>query len=219
MFTGLVEELGTIAARIQAPDGDTLAPTTLSINAPLVATDAKIGDSIAVNGCCLTVVKKTKHVLTFEAGSETLSRTNLGRLQVGSPVNLERSLQLGDRLGGHLVMGHVDAVATVLKRRDEADWAHLVFRVPPRLSSQIAGKGSVAVDGVSLTVVVVDRDHFSVALIPHTLANTTIGTLQVGDIANIETDLLAKYVERQLESKKIPEEPVRRAYGESRLIK
>lgn len=219
MFTGLVEELGTVEARIQIDNANALAPTTLSINAPLVAKDAKIGDSIAVNGCCLTVVKKSKNVLTFEAGSETLSRTNLGRLEVGSRVNLERSLQLGDRLGGHLVMGHVDAVATVLKRRDEADWAHFAFRVPLRLTPQIASKGSVTVDGVSLTVVVVEREHFSVALIPHTLANTTIGTMQVGDIANIETDLLAKYVERQLESKKIPEVPVRRAYGESRWIK
>jgi riboflavin synthase len=219
MFTGLVEELGTVEARIQTDNADALAPTSLSINAPLVAKDAKIGDSIAVNGCCLTVVKKSKNVLTFEAGSETLSRTNLGRLQVGSRVNLERSLQLGDRLGGHLVTGHVDAVATVIKRRDEADWAHLVFRVPLRLTSQIAGKGSITVDGVSLTVVQVERDRFNVALIPHTLANTTIGTMQVGDVANIETDLLAKYVEQQLESKKITEEPVRRAYGESRLIK
>jgi riboflavin synthase len=148
------------------------------------------------------VVKQAKSLLTFEAGDETLSRTNLGRLATGSRVNLERSLQVGDRLGGHLVAGHVDAQGTLLKRRDERDWSSMVFRVPQRLMRQMASKGSVAVDGVSLTLVIVESDHFSVALIPHTLKQTTLGELAIGDAVNIETDLLAKYVERQLQGQK-----------------
>lgn len=216
MFTGLVEELGTVK---ELTRGSGNLAATLEIEGSVVAQDAKIGDSIAVNGCCLTVVKKSNNLLTFEAGSETLSRTNLGRLTAGSRVNLERSLQMGDRLGGHLVTGHIDALGTVLKRRDEGEWAHLVFRVPPRLSRQMASKGSVAVDGVSLTLVQVENERFSVALIPHTLANTTIGSLTIGDAVNIETDLLAKYVERQLESKKAVETPAPHTSGASRSLK
>lgn len=197
MFTGLVEELGTVAEAVRK--GRKSPTLRLTVKGPLVAKDAKIGDSIAINGCCLTVVKKAKSLLTFEAGEETLSRTNLGRLAVGSRVNLERSLQLGDRLGGHLVAGHVDAQGTLLKRRDESDWSSMVFRVPARLTRQMASKGSVAVDGVSLTLVAVEPDHFSVALIPHTLQNTTLGGLEIGAAVNIETDLLAKYVERQID--------------------
>jgi riboflavin synthase len=174
----------------------------LAVKAPHVAKDAKIGDSIAINGCCLTLVKKTKSSLEFDAGSETLGRTNLGRLAAGSKVNLERSLQFGDRLGGHLVAGHIDGTATLVKRRDEDEWAHFTFRSIQRLTRQMASKGSVAVDGVSLTLVTVDGDRFSVALIPHTLAHTTLGGLDVGDVVNLETDLLAKYVERQLQSRK-----------------
>jgi riboflavin synthase len=202
MFTGLVEELGTVAA---AEKKGRKTPTlTLTVRAPLVAKDAKIGDSIAINGCCLTVIKKAKSLLSFEAGEETLSRTNLGRLASGSRVNLERSLAVGDRLGGHLVAGHVDAQGTLLKRRDERDGSSMVFRVPQRLTRQMASKGSVAVDGVSLTLVIVESDHFSVALIPHTLQHTTLGNLAIGDAVNIETDLLAKYVERQLHAQAIP---------------
>jgi riboflavin synthase len=182
------------------------------VQAPVVAKDARIGDSIAVNGCCLTVVKKTRNSLAFDAGSETLSRTNLDRLREGNPVNLERSLKVGDRLGGHLVSGHIDGLGIVLKRRDEGDWSSLVFRVPSQLTRQMASKGSVAVDGVSLTLVNVENDRFSVALIPHTLENTTLGYLVVGDAVNIETDLLAKYVERQLQSRN-PGEPVLPSFG------
>jgi riboflavin synthase len=200
MFTGLVEELGTVAEAVRT--GRKTPTLTLTVRAPLVAKDAKVGDSIAINGCCLTVVKQAKSLLTFEAGDETLSRTNLGRLATGSRVNLERSLQVGDRLGGHLVAGHVDAQGTLLKRRDERDWSSMVFRVPQRLMRQMASKGSVAVDGVSLTLVIVESDHFSVALIPHTLKHTTLGELAIGDAVNIETDLLAKYVERQLQGQK-----------------
>lgn len=194
MFTGLVEELGTIAAVV--PQG---AAVELSLHAPLVASDAAIGDSIAVNGCCLTVVRREEDVLTFEAGSETLSRTNLGKLQPGSRVNLERSLKVGDRLGGHYVSGHIDGLGALDDRREEGPWAFLWFRLSRELSRQLAPKGSIAIDGVSLTVVEVTNERFSVALIPHTLAVTTLGALKPGDAVNLETDLLAKYVQRQLE--------------------
>jgi riboflavin synthase len=200
MFTGLVEELGTVAEATKT--GSRKSPSLrLTVKAPLVSSDARIGDSIAVNGCCLTIVRKSRNLLTFEAGSETLSRTNLGRLQPDGGVNLERSLKVGDRLGGHLVTGHIDGSGAVLKRTDAGDWSTLVFRVPQRLTQQMVGKGSVAVDGVSLTVVTVGTDRFSVALIPHTLQQTTLGKLGVGDLVNIETDLLAKYVERQIEAR------------------
>jgi riboflavin synthase len=200
MFTGIVEELATVAEVRRG--GSKQAPTLhLVVQAPLVAQDVKIGDSIAVNGCCLTVVKKSKNFLAFDAGSETLSRTNLGRLEAGGGVNLERSVKLGDRLGGHLVMGHIDGTAALIRRRDEGEWSHCTFRASPRLVRQMVSKGSVALDGVSLTVVSVDSERFSVALIPHTLTHTTLGGLQVGGVVNLETDLLAKYVERQIGSK------------------
>ncbi len=193
MFTGLVEELGIVTALVTHG-----AAVELSLAAPLVAGDAVIGDSIAVNGCCLTVIRQVADVLTFEAGSETLSRTNLGRLQPGSRVNLERSLRVGDRLGGHYVSGHIDALGSLDDRREEGPWSFLWFRVPRELFRQMAPKGSVAVDGVSLTLVEVEAERFSVALIPHTLAMTTLGALKIGDAVNMETDLLAKYVQRQL---------------------
>jgi riboflavin synthase len=200
MFTGLVEELATVAEAVRTGQRRSLS-LHMTIRAPLVAKDAQIGDSIAVNGCCLTVVKKIRNLLSFEAGSETLRRTNFGRLQPGHRVNLERSLKLGDRLGGHLVSGHIDGLGSVLRRRDEGAWSNLVIRAPRPLMRQVVNKGSIAVDGVSLTVVAADRDRFSVALIPHTLAHTTLGKLGVGDAVNLETDLLAKYVQRQLESR------------------
>jgi riboflavin synthase len=195
MFTGLVEELGTVVTVQQRGPG-----VRLSLRAPQVAADAQRGDSIAINGCCLTVVERDADQLGFDAGSETLSRTNLGRLSPGDRVNLERALKTGDRLGGHYVTGHIDAAGALDERRDEADWSFYWFRVPPRLTRQMASKGSVAVDGVSLTLVEVEPERFSVALIPHTLAVTTLGGLQIGDPVNIETDLLAKYVEQQIHS-------------------
>jgi len=193
MFAGIVETLGQIVAIVAEPPG-----VRLVVRSPLVASDAKLGDSVAVNGCCLTVVGFDRDTLSFDVGPESLRRTNLGRLLVGSAVNLERSLCLGDRLGGHFVSGHVDAVGTLDARLDDRDWTTCWFQVPPPLTRQMASKGSVAVDGVSLTLVEVQYDRFSVALIPHTLTATTLGKLAVGDPVNIETDLLAKYVERQL---------------------
>lgn len=195
MFTGLVESLGIVSELQTCGPG-----IRLTIEATEIARDAAIGDSIAVNGCCLTIVALdvSAGTFAFEAGSETLQRTNLGQLKAGSRVNLERSLQVGDRLGGHLVSGHIDALGTLDEIRTEGEWAFYWFRVPTALTRQMASKGSIAVDGVSLTLVAVERERFSVALIPHTLAVTTLGTRAVGDAVNIETDLLAKYVERQL---------------------
>lgn len=194
MFTGLVEALVPVHAVEDRPPGK-----RLWLRAAQIAAEANLGESIAINGCCLTVVEIADGVLGFDAGPETLSRTTLGRLSAGHRVNLERSLRLGDRLGGHLVTGHVDAVGTLDERRDQADWSMFWFRVPGALTRQMASKGSVAVDGVSLTLVDVEAERFSVALIPHTLAVTTLGQLNAGDEVNIETDLLAKYVARQLE--------------------
>ncbi|KAA1258900.1 Riboflavin synthase [Rubripirellula obstinata] len=193
MFTGLVETTGTLAQIFDQHPGKRFA-----IEAGIVATDASIGDSICINGCCLTVVEIQAGQLHFEAGEETLSRTNLGQLQVGSKVNLERSLAVGDRLGGHYVTGHVDALGSLIERTEDPPWANLRFSIPTHLASQVAGKGSIAIDGISLTVVDVDEDSFSVALIPHTLAETTLGERKVGDKVNLETDVLAKYVQRSL---------------------
>ena len=160
----------------------------------------RIGDSVAVNGCCLTVVQLAADGkrLDFEAGEETLSRTNLGDLRIRSRVNLELSLAVGDRIGGHYVTGHIDDMGTLIERVDDPPWARLRFRMPNRLASQVAPKGSITVDGISLTVVDADRDSFTVALIPHTLEATTLGTGKVGGRVNLETDVLAKYVERSL---------------------
>jgi riboflavin synthase len=193
VFTGLVESLAVVSAII--PEGPGVR---LVVGDALVLAGLKLGDSVAVNGCCLTVIEIAHDTFAFQAGSETLSRTNLGELTPGDGVNLERSLQLGDRLGGHLVTGHIDGVGVVDVRDEEGEWAKFWFRVPSELARQMASKGSVAVDGVSLTLVDVERERFSVALIPHTLAVTTLGRRAVGDRVNIETDLLAKYVERQL---------------------
>lgn len=191
MFSGLVQKLGEVVAVENRPPG-----VRLVIDAGELAAGAAQGASIAINGCCLTVVERSGDQLGFDAGAETLSRTNLGRLRPGSRVNLETSLKIGDELGGHFVSGHVDAVGMLDERIDEGDWSTCWFRVPAPLTRQMASKGSVAVDGVSLTLVEVENERFSVALIPHTLEVTTLGRLAVGDEVNIETDILAKYVAR-----------------------
>ncbi len=195
MFTGLVQCLATVCEIQPAEPG-----CRLVIEAPEIAPQAKLGDSIAINGCCLTVVEQQGHRLSFDAGPETLARTNLGKLTPGGRVNVEASLRVGDALGGHFVTGHVEAVGTLDARTDDRDWSTLWFRFPPELGRYMVPKGSVAVDGVSLTLVEVERDRFSVALIPHTLAVTTLGALAVGGRVNLETDLLAKYAQKQLQS-------------------
>jgi len=193
MFTGIIEHLGKVAAIHDDPPG-----VRLIIAEADLAARAKIGDSIAIAGCCLTVVTIDGDQFGFDAGSETLSRTVLGTLKPGSRINMEASLKVGDTIGGHFVAGHVDAVGTLDKRLDEKDWSTFWFRVPEALTRQMATKGSVTIDGVSLTLVDVEKERFSLALIPHTLSVTTLGTLKSGDGVNVETDVLAKYVERQL---------------------
>lgn len=195
MFTGLVEKLGTIARLERRGHASELA-----VAAGSLAADARLGDSIAVNGCCLTVTAIEGDCLAFEAGEETLQRTTLGERKAGDAVNLERALQAGDRLGGHYVTGHVDAVATLVRRDNDPPWAKLWFQLPEEYAPQLASKGSIAVDGVSLTLVDVTNNEFSVALIPHTLQHTTLGSLRENDRVNLETDVLAKYVQRQMES-------------------
>ena len=194
MFTGLVERLAEVQAIVPEPPG-----VRLVIRDPAVAAGARIGDSVALNGCCLTVVDVDAESLSFQAGEETLSRTNLGELKPGDVINVERALRAGDAIGGHYVTGHIDAVGIVDERHDDADWCTIWFRAPAPQLLQMASKGSVAVDGVSLTLVDVEPERFSVALIPHTLAVTTLGRRQIGDRVNLETDVLAKYVQRQLD--------------------
>lgn len=195
MFTGLVETQATVRAIASETAGK-----RLTLERPRQFDDCRLGDSIALNGCCLTIVELDAERMVFQAGEETLSRTTLGRLATGSRVNCERAMRLSDRIGGHLVSGHIDAVGSVASRTDDDQWSKIFFSAPPALLRQIVSKGSMAVDGTSLTVVDVNDSEFSVALIPHTLEVTTLGQLRPGDEVNLETDLLAKYVQRQLET-------------------
>ena len=199
MFTGLVEALGTV--RSVAADG---AGTLLTIEAPAIAQDLPLGASVAVNGVCLTVVAGDERSFSFQAGPETLAVTNLGELKNGAKVNLERSLKLGDRLGGHIVQGHVDGVGRIDKRDVQGEWEYVWFACPPELTNQMIRKGSITVDGVSLTLVDVENGRFSVALIPHTMNVTTLGFKRAGDTVNLETDLFAKYVFKCLQSMALP---------------
>lgn len=191
MFTGLVEGVGVV--RSVQPEQPGLR---LEIVPPPALAGGAIGDSISINGCCLTVVSLDSGNWAFQAGPETLACTNIGRLQPDSRVNLERPLAANARLGGHFVQGHVDGMGTLDRVVPEGDWVRMWFRVPERLALEMVPKGSVAVDGISLTVVDVGADRFSIALIPHTLEVTTLGDRQPGDPVNIETDILAKYVRK-----------------------
>ncbi len=194
MFTGLVEALG--AVRQVAPEGTGQA---LVVAEPRLGPELALGDSVAVNGVCLTVVACEAETFRFQVGPETLRCTNLGELAAGDRVNLERALALGDRLGGHIVQGHVDGVGHIARRQPEQDWDLVWIDCPAELARQMVRKGSVAVDGVSLTLVDVAATAFSVALIPHTLALTTLGFKQTGASVNLETDVFAKYVWKFLE--------------------
>jgi riboflavin synthase len=195
MFSGIVESLGTVIELRQEPPG-----CRLIVREPKIAAETAVADSISINGCCLTVIEVQGETFGFQAGPETLARTNLGELRPGSPVNLERALAVGGRLGGHFVSGHIDGVGTLVERQDYGDWCTSWFSVGRALSRQMASKGSIAVDGVSLTIVDAEPDRFSVALIPYTLAVTTLGSLAVGGKVNLETDILAKYVARLVEA-------------------
>jgi riboflavin synthase len=192
MFTGLVESLVTVT-RV----ADTGAGRRLTIS-DRIAEALSVGESVAVNGACLTVVVLRGEEFDFDIGPETLLKTNLGALNAGGRVNLERSLRVGDRLGGHFVQGHVDGVGTIESRHREGDWEDVWFRCPAELTSLMVSKGSIAVDGVSLTLVNVEASRFSAMLIPHTQVMTTLGFKQPGDPVNIETDMLAKHVAKLL---------------------
>ncbi len=194
MFTGIVEELGTLRAIVPNATG-----AHLEIACQTVLEDAHIGDSIAVNGCCLTVVSLNADSYVVDAVEETLKMTALGRLAPGERVNLERSVRLVDRLGGHLMQGHVDGVGTLLSRTQQADDSVVVrIQAPKEILRYVVYKGSIAVDGISLTVAGLDDNSFSVAVIPHTQHVTALGFRQPGSPVNLEVDILAKYVERLL---------------------
>jgi riboflavin synthase len=191
MFTGIVEERGEVRS---------LRGGRLTVGCRVVTADSEVGASVAVNGVCLTVVEGTDASLGFDLSEETVTRTSLRRLGVGHPVNLERPVSLAARLGGHLVQGHVDGVGDVVALdRDDAGGATLRVRVPDDLLRYVVQKGSLSVDGVSLTVAAMHEDGVSIALIPHTLAVTTLGTAGVGDPLNLEVDVIARYVERLME--------------------
>ena len=192
MFTGLVEALGSV--EVLSYDGS--GGAVLRVAEPRLAAELTIGESVAVNGACLTVVGCDSGAFAFQLGPETLDRTNLGKLQPGERVNLERSLRVGDRLGGHFVQGHIDAVGSLLERRTQGEWETVWFSVPRLLAPLMVVKGSIAVDGVSLTLVDVGDERFSVMLIPHTIQNTTLGFKQAGNSVNIEIDMIAKHVRK-----------------------
>jgi riboflavin synthase len=191
MFTGIVEELGAV----RALDGGRLV-----VACPLVATDSPVGASVAVNGTCLTVVEHTDETLAFDLSGETLDRTTLGSVRTGAPVNLERPVTLAARLGGHLVQGHVDGVGRISAvDRDRDGGATLTVRIPDELDALVVQKGSIAIDGVSLTVAALEGPEIRIALIPHTLAATTLGAAAVGDPVNIEVDMIGRYVAHLME--------------------
>jgi len=194
MFTGLVEERGTVL-NVEPRDGG----RRMWIAARRVLEDAHLGDSIAISGCCLTVVELERDSFAVEMVPETLRRTTLGELIAGAPVNLERAMRLDQRLGGHLVQGHVDGVAEVIRMEPEGDGTRLTLELPQALARFVAEKGSVAIDGVSLTVAACTGTRCEVALIPHTLAVTTAGDYLAGRRVNVEVDLMARYAARLLE--------------------
>ena len=193
MFTGIVEETGTVVGVTTLPD----EARRLSIRADAVLTDARPGDSISVSGVCLTVAELTDGVFSADVMKQTLDLTTLGELEVGAVVNLERAARVDSRLGGHIVQGHVDGTGTLLSRTSSEHWDVLRFAAPSALARYIVDKGSIAIDGVSLTVSAVDPSGawFEVSLIPTTLALTTLGDREVGHVVNLEVDVIAKYVE------------------------
>jgi riboflavin synthase len=193
MFTGIVEELGTVEGLEDQGDA-----VRLTVRGPLVTGDADLGDSIAVNGCCLTVASQEGETFTADVMRETLEKTSLGSLAPGGRVNLERAVTPTTRLGGHMVQGHVDGTGTLRRRTPSEHWEVVEVSLPPDLARYLVPKGSITVDGISLTVVDVATDSFTVSLIPETLARTTLGARAVGETVNLEVDVIAKYVERML---------------------
>ena len=197
MFTGIVEELGEVVGTEDLGDS-----ARFTVRGPIVTSDARHGDSIAVNGVCLTVVDVLPDGrFTADVMAETLNRSSLAALSAGSPVNLERAAEINSRLGGHIVQGHVDGTGTVISRTPSPHWEVVRIALPPGLSRYVVEKGSITVDGVSLTVSAIDTEWFEVSLIPTTLALTTLGRAQPGTRVNLEVDVIAKYVERLLNHK------------------
>ncbi|HEY3530366.1 MAG TPA: riboflavin synthase [Nocardioides sp.] len=200
MFTGIVEELGTVEAVEPLSDA-----VRLTLRATAVLEGTGPGDSVSVNGCCLTVAERTDTTWTADVMAETLAKTGLGSLTAGDRVNLERAVTAGSRLGGHLVQGHVDAVGHVVRREPGEHWDVVTVSMPRELAPYLVDKGSITVDGVSLTVVEARDDGFTVSLIPETLRRTTLGFREPGDMVNLEVDVIGKYVARQLELRATPE--------------
>ncbi len=196
MFTGIVEEMGAVISLEK-----TLAGTRMTILASTIMQDLKVGDSISVNGTCLTVVSKGEREFSVEVSPETLSVTTLGLLAAGAPVNLERAMKLNERIGGHLVAGHVDGVGTVRSRRQDGNAIVFAIEAPPEILRYCVVKGSITVDGISLTLNEVTERGFLVAVIPHTAKATTLGLKQINDTVNLESDLIGKYVERLLQER------------------
>lgn len=195
MFTGIVEELGTVEGIEDQGDA-----VRLTVHGPHVLADVKLGDSIAVNGCCLTVTERDQETFLADVMRETLDKTSLSALRPGVRVNLERAVTPQTRLGGHIVQGHVDGTGEILRRETSDHWEVVEISLPPTLSRYVVDKGSITVDGVSLTVVEAKPDRFTVSLIPETLGRTTLGFKEPGDLVNLEVDVIAKYVERLVAS-------------------
>jgi riboflavin synthase len=195
MFTGIIEGLGNVK-RLTAKGADAV----IEIEAAIDLKDVAIGDSIAVNGACLTVISKKENIFSADVSAETIAKTTLGRLHAGDKINLEKSIRVGGFIGGHFVLGHVDAVGRILSKTQKSGSVILAVEINDQLSRQIVEKGSVAIDGISLTVNKLEKGRFYVNIIPHTAANTTLLTKKEGDLINIETDVLGKYVEKLLNS-------------------
>ena len=194
MFTGLIETICTVKSVRQTAGG-----LLLTIDLGKLPEESKIGDSIAINGVCLTVAKLEGDFATFDVSSETLTKSNLGRLTAGSKVNVELAMRADDRLGGHIVAGHIDGVATIKAIERQGQFANMKFAAGPELLNQMVVKGSVAVDGISLTIANMDQTSFSAAIIPQTLKKTTLGEAKIGDMINIEIDIIVKTIKKQLE--------------------
>jgi riboflavin synthase len=193
VFTGIIEELGSVTAWVPTADA-----ARVTVRAPLAVSDAKHGDSISVSGVCLTVVDQGEDWFTADVMAESIAQSTLGSLTPGTLVNLERAAKVGDRIGGHIVQGHIDGTAKVLSIADGSAWRVVRFTLDPELAALVTRKGSIAIDGISLTVSAVGDDWFEVSLIPETLEATTLGSRVVGDSVNVETDILARQVQRLL---------------------
>lgn len=200
MFTGLVQTLGTV----RAADGDGHGGRTFRVAEPVVAPKLEVGESVAIDGACMTVVSHDADSFAFQTGPESLAKTTLGRLAPGDRVNLERALRAGDAIGGHFVTGHIDCTGAVLEKIPAGEWLTVWFGFPAEFGDLLVSKGSVAVDGVSLTLVEVRKDRFSVMLIPHTRDHTTLGFKQPGDAVNLEFDMIAKHVRKLVRNMTVP---------------